>query len=302
MRPASTQARNELPRNVCQTSGGSPACRRAASATWTLLPPPPAMAPSIDLHVGVPRLEGVEQYLESRMLRGRHPPRDDFESVGRFGEVGLLPAATAGREHDCQHDDPVALHAARSPTLWGVAFRSKTAKLATTAKQTAGTMNEIAGLVASSREPWIKRHDRPADDGHHQSGRAELRCGTEPLESDAVDRREHQGQAEGQRDDGGHPGHVRREHGEDAEHDRQRGEDREDLRRADLPDDPRHDEPGDEEHDQADLQEIAAQLERSVQRLLRVLDQVGPRADLGGDIEELRDRLRTRSACSTAGS
>ena len=59
MRPASTQARNELPRNVCHTSGGLPACRRAASATWTLLPPPPAMAPSITSTSGFAALNAL---------------------------------------------------------------------------------------------------------------------------------------------------------------------------------------------------------------------------------------------------
>src|SRR5690349_21243145 len=89
------------------------------------------------------------------MFGRRHPPGDDFESFGGFGEVGLLAAATACREDEGHGDEQETPHAARSPTSWGAAFRSKRAKLVTTAKQTAGTMNEIAGLVASSRRPWI---------------------------------------------------------------------------------------------------------------------------------------------------
>src|SRR6202158_3436365 len=57
IRPASTQALSELPRNVCHTSGGSPARSRAASATCTLLPPPPAIAPSITFTFGLAALK-----------------------------------------------------------------------------------------------------------------------------------------------------------------------------------------------------------------------------------------------------
>ena len=45
-RPLRAYAWVDEPTNVCQTSGGSPACSREASTTETLLPPPPATAPS----------------------------------------------------------------------------------------------------------------------------------------------------------------------------------------------------------------------------------------------------------------
>ena len=149
-------------------------------------------------------------------------------------------------------------------------------------------MNEIAGTCRVEDRALDQRHDRATDDRHHQPGGAEFRRGTQSRERDTVDRREHQRQAEGQRDDGDNAGHVRREHGEDAEQDRKCAEHCEHLRRADPPDHPGHDEARDQEHDQADLQQEAAQLERSVQRLLRVLDEVCPGADLGRDVEELR--------------
>src|SRR5206468_7344937 len=82
------------------------------------------------------------------------PPRTNLAPVGRFGEVSRLSANAACRDEQCQHKDPVAFHV-RSPTGFGSAFRSKRAKLVTTAKHTAGTTNEIAGLVASRRRPWI---------------------------------------------------------------------------------------------------------------------------------------------------
>ena len=46
IRPLRAYAWVDEPTNVCQTSGGSPACSREASTTETLLPPPPATAPS----------------------------------------------------------------------------------------------------------------------------------------------------------------------------------------------------------------------------------------------------------------
>ena len=63
-------------------------------------------------------LEGVQQDFEGWMLRWRHPPRNNFEPIGRVGEVGRLSATTACREDQCQGKDPVAFHA-RSPTVRG---------------------------------------------------------------------------------------------------------------------------------------------------------------------------------------
>ena len=84
-----------------------------------------------------------------------------------------------------------------------------------------------------------QRHDRAAHDRHHEAGRAELRRRPEALQGDAVDRREHQRQAERQRDDRDHAGHVRARHREQAQPHGQEGEHREHLGRADAARSPR---------------------------------------------------------------
>ena len=96
-----------------------------------------------------------------------------------------------------------------------------------------------------------QRHDRAAHDRHHQSGRAELRRRPKALERDTVDRREHQRQAERQRDDGDHAGHVRTRHRKQAQRNGQEREHREHFGRPDEPDHPGHEKARGEE-DQRD--------------------------------------------------
>src|ERR1700694_2677474 len=97
MRLASTHARSELPRNVCHTSGGSPARRRAASAIWTLLPPPPAIAPSITFTLGFAALKAFSNTSKAGCSDGdTHYETTSSLSVG-FEKLDAWPPPHAAR-------------------------------------------------------------------------------------------------------------------------------------------------------------------------------------------------------------
>ena len=134
-----------------------------------------------------------------------------------------------------------------------------------------------------------QRHDRATDDRHHEAGRPELRRRPEARQGDPVDRREHQRQAERQRDDGDHAGHVRARHREQAQPYGEEGEHRKDAGRADVANHPGHEKAREQEDQEAGLQVGAALLEAAAQRLLHVDDQERPRAHLRRHVGELGD-------------
>ena len=263
------------------------------------------------VHARIRVTEGGEQDAERLRLGTGGPPGHDLEPTGaNRGAGGLVAAARAERQREGQDGDgreaadhgtppasPVAgagsagppSRAAAPAIMLGRAPRSYSAYSPTTAKQAAGTTNEIAGLVASSELALHQWHDRAAHDRHYEAGSPELRRRSEPLQSDAVNRREHQGQAEGHRNERDHPGQIRTQHRERAQQHGEEGEHRHHLGGADATDDPGHQEPRHEEDQQAELQVDCALLEAPAQGLTHVQDQVGPGAHLGPHVRELGD-------------
>ena len=146
-----------------------------------------------------------------------------------------------------------------------------------TAKQNAGTRNDTAALVLS--DPTLDhRDDRSADDRHDEPGRTELGCRAEALQRDAVDGRKHQRETEGDGDDCRDAERVRGDDREEREPDRGDGGTAITFVARTRPINHVIKAPH-EEDDETDLQEVGAELQRPVERLLDVLDDVCPGAD-----------------------